>query len=80
MRVASSDWWASRMVVSVTSARFSARIQRAKASGPSRVEPLLGAGRRLDAEDGAGTTSAACFGRRTRPRVSGWPLTVTSAM
>ena len=43
MRVASSDWWASRMVVSVTSTRFSFRIQRAKASGPSRVEALLGA-------------------------------------
>jgi hypothetical protein len=43
MRVASSDWCASRIVVSVTSTRFSFRIQRAKASGPSRIEALLGA-------------------------------------
>jgi hypothetical protein len=35
MRVASSDWWASRMVVSVMSTRFSLRIHSAKLGGPA---------------------------------------------
>ncbi|CAM5443114.1 hypothetical protein SGRIM128S_09674 [Streptomyces griseomycini] len=34
-RVASSDWWASRKVVSVTPRVGEARSQRAKPSGPS---------------------------------------------
>src|SRR5437763_1427276 len=35
MRVASSDWWASRNVVSVTSTGFWSRTQAANLSGPS---------------------------------------------
>src|SRR5437588_157981 len=35
MRVASSDWWASRKVVSVTSRRSSSSTQRTKRSGPN---------------------------------------------
>ena len=42
IRVASSDWCASRMVVSVTSTRVSARIQAAKASGPSSSRQITG--------------------------------------
>ena len=35
MRVASSDWWASRKVVSVTATSFASRSERAKAAGAS---------------------------------------------
>jgi hypothetical protein len=34
MRVASSDWWPSRMVVSVIKTRFCPRIQSANPFGP----------------------------------------------
>lgn len=40
-RVASSDWWASRKVVSVTPMVGDSRSQRAKPSGPSSVSFCL---------------------------------------
>ena len=45
-RVASSDWWASRKVVSVTPTASWARSASAKACGPCAEQPVAGAGRR----------------------------------
>jgi len=79
MRVASSDWWASRMVVSVISTFFCASIQSASAFGPCssrsvRVPGLSASGPM------AGTCGAWVSGATGRPATSGLPLTVTSAM
>ena len=81
IRVASRDWWPSRIVVSVISTFFCFNIQSATACGPfcsSRLRvpirasaPTLGFGAR------ALRASAAGLGR---PAVSGCPLTVMSAM
>ena len=79
MRVASSDWCPSRIVVSVTSARVCARIHSANFSGPSRSSVCLvpsGTGPSMNGTIGA----AASAGGSGRSRVSGWPLIVTSAM
>jgi hypothetical protein len=79
MRVAKSDWCASRSVVSVTRTRGSSRIQRANAVGPSS--------RRRSRDPAGSGTSGSATGRRgrtwvrsgtVRPFMSGWPLTVTS--
>ncbi len=77
MRVASSDWWPSRMVVSVTSTRLCSRIHLASALGPrdlskSRVPGWM-------ALLNVGTTGLVIARGLARLRVSGWPLTVTSA-
>ena len=81
MRVANSDWCASRSVVSVTSTRRSARIQRAKPSAPSsrswsRVP--LGTGAPMSQAGFCGLARG-CTGR-LRPFISGLPLTITSPM
>ena len=72
MRVASSDWCASRMVVSVTSTRFSARIQARKRFGPVAVEPLLGAGagQRVEARRRHGQPIGGGLRAPTRVRVA----------
>jgi hypothetical protein len=79
MRVASSDWCASRIVVSVTSTRSCAFIQRRGPLGP-RVEALLRAGEAGSGGNSGTTRAAASAGGFGRSRTSGWPLTVTSAM
>ena len=80
MRVAISDWCASRMVVSVTSTRSSSSIHWAKAAGPRRSSNCLvpsGA----TAGNPEGTIGAwAWAGGTGRPAASGLPFTVTSAM
>ena len=49
-RVASSDWWASRNVVSVTATSFCSRSRRANSSGPTLEQQLAGAVGRGDVE------------------------------
>ncbi len=79
MRVASSDWWASRMVVSVTSTRRCSRIHAAKPCGPSLSNSCLAPSAGAAAKRGA-SGRRALAGGRGRPLASGWPLTLTSAM
>ena len=75
-RVASSDWWASRKVVSVTATLFCSRSARAKPSGPSESSCCR-------VPSGAGTSSAMWGSLLTGSTLTGalpcgW-LTVTSA-
>jgi hypothetical protein len=64
MRVAMSDWWASRIEVSVMSRRFCSRIQRQNFSGPSsagdRASPLQRRGDRIRGSRGAGIGLSGC--------------------
>ena len=83
MRVASSDWCASRMVVSVSSTRVcSQHPLRRTPSAPSSSSSCRGA---RGGVAGRARTAAARGARRVgrrgaRPVTSGWPLTMTSAM
>ena len=75
-RVASSDWWASRNVVSVTATSCCSRSRRANASGPSSSS-------RWRVPSGAGTSRSTSGSLLTGSRLTGagpcgW-LTVTSA-
>ncbi len=81
MRVANSDWCASRMLVSVSRTAFCSRIHAANFSGPS----CLSKGRNPAWTGGV----PASTGRRggpnvpagaVRPRISGLPCTVVSPM
>jgi len=79
MRVASSDWCASRIVVSVSSTRCWALIHCAKVPGPrllssSRVPAGAGCVRSQAGLTGAGSGKLG----KVRPFISGWPLTLTS--
>ena len=69
-RVASSDWCASRIVVSVTSTRVCARTQRAIASGPSASSTALalGSGAGALARGGVGGASGHAAGARPLKR------------
>ena len=80
MRVASSDWCASRMVVSVIRTCFWSFIQAANFSGPSWSRRCLVPGTGVLAESRGLAACAASAGGKVRPRVSGWPFTVTSAI
>jgi hypothetical protein len=77
-RVASSDWCASRIVVSVNISRFCFRTHSANFSAPSSVSlsfvPGGGLAPRERRHDGSGSTR---FGS-TFPFTSGRPLTITS--
>ncbi|MCY1240449.1 hypothetical protein D9M69_130140 [compost metagenome] len=79
MRVANSDWCASRMVVSVSSTCFCSSIQRENFSAPSsrrRSRVPYGSGALLST---AGSTGAGSGnGGSVRPDISGCPLTLTS--
>ena len=80
MRVASSDWCASRIVVSVTSTCFCASIHCAKPAGPSacsrwRVPSGIGASHVDRRQHRLGQGSAGSV----RPATSGLPCTATSA-
>ena len=80
IRVASSDWCASRMVVSVISSLRCASIQSATARGPSASSICFSpAGGGVDGTVGARGGSASAGGRG-RPATSGLPLTVMSPM
>ncbi len=76
MRVASSDWWASRKVVSVTATSFASRSGRREGGRPVGDEPVAGTGRQRARRGSWGSLV------RGRTRVVtgplGW-LTVTSA-
>ena len=80
MRVASSDWCASRMVVSVMSTRSCASIHFAKPSAPSSSSFCF--------VPGGGALATFTLGRRAstmlfgfrRPFTSGLPLTMVSPM
>ena len=75
-RVASSDWWASRKVVSVTAAA-SARAAGGELLGTHLEQELPGPGRGGDGEvDGTGSLVAGSSWTGASP--CGW-LTVTSA-
>ncbi len=77
-RVAISDWWASRNVVSVSSSRRWCIVQSAKPSAPSRsrICRVPGAGG-VCADGGIGGTFIRAGAGL--PFTSGLPLTVTSA-
>ena len=79
MRVASSDWWASRQVVSVSSRPLWARTAAAKALGPSFFRmsrrPCSGS-----VTSTTGTTGSVLAGREPlTPSSEGWPLTARLA-
>ena len=82
MRVARSDWWASRHVVSVRRVPLFARTAFAKASGPCSskicLKPFAGA-----PSDtffgGAGIFAAAPSDAGLAPSSTGWPLTARLA-
>ena len=78
-RVAMSDWWASRMLVSVRSTRSCSSSQCAKPDGPSSSSLCLvpGAG---GGSATAGRRTGAKAAGRGRPLVSGLPLTMMSPM
>ena len=78
MRVASSDWCASRIVVSVSSTRFCASIHSAKRRGPSSSNNCLlpGGGGESGSGGSSGVTTRTGAGR---PRTTGLPLTTVSA-
>jgi hypothetical protein len=61
------------------STRFWSFIQSAKPFRAELIEPLPGA-RLRDREKGGSAARPASAGGKGRPLVSGWPLTVTSAM
>ena len=81
IRVASSDWWASRKVVSVSSRRFCSRIHARSPSGPSSSQRVAGAraAAALGHPRGATGSRQARLGLR-RLRRLGLPLTMTSPM
>jgi hypothetical protein len=79
MRVASSDWCASRIAVSVSSTRSSRSIQLAKRSGPSSSSFCLAPGGGAGSVPGGSRGGASCAGC-ARPRVSGLPLTIVAPM
>ena len=87
-RVASSDWCASRNVVSVSRSRFCSRTQRAELLGAQLLQPLPRAVRPRRPRHGgpAVRTRRAARARRGTARAaslgstSGKPLTVTSPM
>jgi hypothetical protein len=80
IRVASSDWCPSRIVVSVISSRFCASIQSATAFGPFCPAGLrVPGGGRIDPH-ATGRGARASAGGLGRPAVSGCPFTVMSAM
>ena len=60
IRVASSDWWASRKVVSVTATSVRSRSCRANSSGPTPQEQVAGAGR----HGGVAVDARAAWARR----------------
>ena len=81
MRVAMSDWWASRKVVSVISKRFSSRIHCANFSGPrsnntSRLPLGTSAWCSMASEFGATALGIAAAG--FQPLAVGLPLRVMS--
>ena len=81
MRVAKSDWCASRMVVSVSSTRFSERIQAANFSAPIslNLSRVPGGGGCVVSMRGKGAASG--FASLARRRFnSGLPLTAISPM
>ena len=80
IRVASSDWCASRMVVSVTSTPVRPSIQAATASGPCASSSAFAPGAGLSTWSRGGEGLRAWAGGLGRPVTSGWPLTVVSAM
>ncbi len=80
MRVASSDWCASRIVVSVNSTWLCAFIQRASPFGPSRSRICLDPSTTISGSYSGTTGAMASAGGRGRSRTSGCPLTVTSAI
>ena len=63
-RVASSDWWASRNVVSVTATLVCARSRRANSSGPDLEQQLAGAVGRRDVEVDVGQLGGRVEGHR----------------
>ncbi len=79
IRVASSDWCPSRIVVSVSRRRSCASIQAASPSAPSRSSTCF------DPSGGVAASGAGARGTRMsaagrgRPSVSGWPFTEMSA-
>ena len=77
--MASNDWWASRIVVSVISSRFSLRIHSANFSGPSSCSFWrVPAGGTLVRGTGGGTGAGSeRFGSKA-PFTSGRPFTMTS--
>ncbi len=79
-RVASSDWWASRKVVSVISRRSCARIHVANPAGPSSRSrsrlPVGSSGRGVT----AGMWGTGVWVGTGRSTASGFPFTRTSAM
>ena len=76
-RVANNDWWASRIVVSVSSSGFCFRTHWQNLSGPSvssRSRSPLGTGPETVGTTGVGSSRlGSCL-----PLVSGRPLTITS--
>ena len=79
--MAKSDWWASRMVVSVISTCCCASIQSRKPSGPCSSSNCLVPEVTGCVGSKVGTTGAiALLEGMGRPATSGLPLTVTSAM
>ena len=79
MRVASSDWCASRSVVSVSSTDCCASIHSASPRGPrsSRIWRLPGGGGGRLSFGSRGSGTGPCH---ARPLTSGLPLTMTSPM
>ena len=72
IRVARSDWWASRIVVSVTRTRVSPRIHSATASGPFASRRALGPSDRTPPGSGPGPGPGPA-GRARGLRVGGRP-------
>ena len=80
IRVASSDWCASRMVVSVISSRFSPSIQSATALGPSRSSICFSPSGAVWLTSGGGAGGCTSAASLVRPATSGFPLTLMSPM
>src|SRR5580692_3297268 len=78
-RVASSDWWASRMLVSVSSTRCCCSIHCANCAGPSSSSFCLVPGSGCGSVPGGRRTGAKAPGCG-RPLVSALPLTMVAPM
>ena len=77
-RVASSDWCASRNVVSVISSRFCSVVHAAKPSGPSSCKSCRVPFGAAEASCGGATAAFNRFGTAF-PATCGLPFTITSA-